>query len=73
MVTSKKNDPKWELIRGVKFIKQIQQYDYQGNIIKVDRNCDTEIRRLLGIKKDAIQKQKKEIFVGSKDKSAQLV
>ena len=56
MVVCKRERPRCRLKIGEFEIKQVGKYNYLGSIITEDGTCDTEIRRRIGIAKEAFQK-----------------
>lgn len=56
LLSGKKNHPSFKFRIGDAEMKQIQEYQYLENVLTEDGKCHTEIRRFIGISKNALQK-----------------
>ncbi len=56
MVVSKRRNPRRRLHIGDVEIKQVEKFNYLGSMLTEDGKCDTEVRRRIGLAKEAYQK-----------------
>jgi len=58
VITKKKIVPRCEIIVENNLITQVKKFNYLGSVVTEDGRCDTEVRRRIGMAKDAFQKMK---------------
>ena len=59
MVVSKRKSPRCELQIGDVTIQKTKKFNYLGSLITEDGRCNAEIRRRIGIAKEAFQRLEK--------------
>ena len=59
MVVSKRESPACALKAGDNTIKQVQKFNYLGSLLTEKGKCDEEIKKGIGMAKDAFQKLQK--------------
>ena len=59
MVVSKRESPACALKMGDNTIKQVQKLHYLGSLLTENGKCDEEIKKRIGMAKDAFQKLQK--------------
>ena len=60
MVISKKSDiSDCQLLIGEIGVKQVEKYSYLGSLITSDGECDSEIKKRIGLSKSIFEKMKK--------------